>query len=599
MIGFVLAVWIMIHAAHIVAARGGFTSDAGHTPAPGTLTLRRSGPMLSSFSVTGWMTVLMTLALRRIDPSLDWLAPCGVTAATGVLAVWLAGHLGVVKNPPRTDAERLGASLVLQSAAALIATVAMLTSSSGPAAALLWLCMGVGAIAAGRWAKALAVTLYGTILLMIGTTRLVLWDSWHSSLFSPTVDAFGLALSPWAAWAGLAALAWMAAAWIASLGTPANRFSIWGALKAAVGVILLVAALIHPDSAPHATTWAVLILCGVLVGVHKLRRQLALHIHTVVLLSLTTVKIVLLDAFAGRVALDTPRLLGLPLTHALWLCIGAAGAWTALALAARAMINKHPRAIGRATVCSLVAMVMLLLAPINQDLVESHLVWPWAIVAVLVSLISRFEPRLGLRLGATVAAFMAAGAWVVAWIFMPGFAHWTTTYPPMLHPGLLSAVAVVAALVAVAKVSRAVVGNDTAPLHEALPTACLIAGGALAWLASSFEASRIAEIATGSAAARGAAVSIWWGLLAVTLLWIGFRRAFAGLRYAGLTLLGLAGVKIVLLDMAGAPQLARVAGFVTLGLLMLGAAVGYARVSKSLAAPKRHEDDRPHGADVR
>lgn len=600
-IGFVLAVWTMIHTAHIVAARGGFTSGSGSPPAAGTLTLRGSGPMLSSFSVTSWMTVLLTLALRRIDPALDWLAPCGVTAATGTLAVWLAGHLGVVKNPPRTDAERLGASLVLQAAAALIATVAMLTSSSGPAAALLWMSMGVGAIATGRWAKALAVTLYGTILLMIGTTRLVLWDSWQgrASLFSPTLDAFGLALSPWAAWAGLAALAWFAAAWIISLGTPAGRFSIWGALKAAVGVILLVAAVVHPQSAPHATTWVVLLICAALIGLHTARRQLALHVHCVVLLSLTTLKIVMLDALSGRVTAEAPRLLGLPLTHSLWLCIGAAVAWGVLALAARATINVRPHAVAKATACSMVALFMLMLAPVTQDVVESHLVWPWAFVSLIATLVSRAEPRLGLRTAATAAAMLSGCAWVVSWVFLPGFAHWSTQFPVLLHPGLLSACAVVGVLIAVASVSRDSSPPSGSPLADVLPGACLIAAGALAWLATSFEASRAAEIVTGSAAARGAAVSIWWGLLAVTLLWIGFRRAFAGLRYAGLTLLGLAGVKIVLLDMAGAPQLARVAGFVTLGLLMLGAAVGYARVTKSLAAPKRHDDDRPQGADVR
>lgn len=593
-IGFVLCVWAMIHAAHIVAARGGFTSgddDAKPSTHPGSdslNSLRNSGPMLSSFSVTGWATILMTLALRELNPAIDWIAPGGIAVATGVLAVWLAGHLGVIKNRPRTDAERLGASLALQSAGALIGAVALATSSAGPAAALLWLVMGLGAIIAGRWAGALAATIYGTLLMLIGTARLVLWDSWHSSLFSPTVDLFGLALAPWTAWAGLAALAWFAAAWVVSLGTPEGKRSIWGAVNAVAAVGLLVASLINPDSSPHATTWAVLGLCVVLIGVHRLRRQLALHVHTLVLLALTTAKIVLVDAFTGRVLTETPRLLGLPLTPSLWLCIGAAAAWGAIALAARSMIGKpsHPQALSNSVACSMIALLMLLLAPVNQDMQQTHLVWPWAIVSVLASLASRFDPRLALRTGATIAAFMSAGAWVIAWVFMPGFVHWSTSYPALLHPGLLSAVAVVAALIAVAKVSRATPGRGDAPLAEALPAACLIAAGALGWLASSFEASRIAEMVTGSVTARGAAVSIWWGLLAVTLLYIGFRKVIPGLRYAGLTLLGLAGVKVVLFDMADAPQLARVAGFVTLGLLMLGTAVGYARVAKALDASK-------------
>ncbi len=586
-IGFVLCVWGMIHAAHIVAARGSFTSgDAQGTPRSTGSTLRNSGPMLSSFSVTGWATILMTLALRQINPAIDWIGACGVTAATGTLAVVLAGHLSVVKNRPRTDAERLGASLALQSASALIGTVALATSSAGPAAALLWLCMGLGAIFAGRWAGALAAVIYGTVLMVIGTGRLVLWDSWHSSLFSPTVDALGLALSPWAAWAALASVTWLVAAWVVSMGTPVGKRSIWGALNAAVGVLLLVAALIHPESDPHATTWAVLILCVVLLSVHRLRRQLALHVHTLVLLAVTTVKIGLTDVLTGSIPTGAPRLLGLPLTPSLWLCIGAAGAWTALALAARAMIGKHPQALRRAVACSMIALVMLLLAPVTQDLEHSHLVWPWALVAVALSPVSRYEPRLSLQVGAAIAACMSATAWAVVWVISPGFVHWSTTYPALLHPGLLSAVGVVAALIAVAKVGRSAANGKGSAIEEPLKLVCFVAAGAMFWLSTSFEASRIAEMVTGSIPARGPAVSIWWGLLAVALLYAGFRRAFPGLRYTGLALLGIAGTKVVLLDMADAPQLARVAGFVTLGLLMLGTAVGYARVAKALDAAR-------------
>lgn len=588
---FVLCAWAMIHASHIVAARGQFTSDEERDlPSPSTtaLTLRGSGPMLSSFSVTAWATVLMTLALRAISPSLDWLAPCGVTAVTGAMAVWLAGHLGVATNRPRTDSERLGASLALQSASALIGAVALATSSAGPAAALLWLCMGLGAVFAGRWVGAggLAVVIYGTVLLVIGTARLVLWDSWHSSLFSPTVEMLGLALSPWAAWAALAALVWFAAAWAVSIGTPEGKRSVWGALKAGAAVALLVAALVHPKSDPYATTWAIVVLCVGLIGLHTLRRRLALHVHTVILLALTTLKIVATDVFSGRVPPDSPNLLGLPLTPSLWLCIGAACAWAVLALAARSMIGRHQRALGRAAACSIVALAMLMLAPVTQDVSEAHLIWPWAMVSILATLVSRIEPRIGLCTGATVAAFMGAIAWVLAWVLMPGFVHWTTDYPAMLHPGLLGAFAVVGALVTVAKFGRTATGNESGPLLRALPAACLIGAGAIVWLASSFEVSRIAEMLTGSVSARGPAVSIWWGLLAVSLLYAGFRRAFPGLRYAGLALLGMAGAKVVLLDMAGAPQLARVAGFVTLGLLMLGTAVGYARVAKALDAAK-------------
>lgn len=590
-IGFVLSVWAMIHAAHIAAARGQFVSDEERDrPPPPQPFFSGTGAVLSSFSVTGWATTLAVVAVRVIHPAIDWTVPCGMTAATGVLAVWLAGNVGVIRNKPRTDAERLGACLALQSASALIGTIALATSSAGPAAALLWLCMGLAAVFAGRWTQAVSAVIYGAVLMTIGTARLVLWDSWSSNLFSPTIDFAGFALSPWFGWALGAAAVWMASGWVISLGTPAGKKSIWGALNAGVGVAMLVASLVHHKTDPAAFTWGMLALCGLLMGLHKVRPQLALHVCATVLLTLTTAKVVLVDVLGGRVPAGAPRLLGLPITASMVLCLGVAAVWAAFAVAARATIGRHPRAVSRATACSMVAVLVLLLAPISQDVVSSHLVWPWALAGIAVSLAARFERRLGLRIGAALAAYASLGAWSIAWVVSPGFTHWSTQFPVLLHPGLLSGVAAACSLVCVAKVARpsAFLGPvGDAPALDALPLVSLCAAGALAWLASSFEASRIAEIVTGSVAARGAAVSIWWGLLAVGLLLAGFRRSIPGLRYTGLALLGMAGVKVVLMDMAGAPQLARVAGFVTLGLLMLGTAVGYARVAKMVEGEEK------------
>lgn len=583
-IGFALAVWAMIHAAHIIAARGQFvTDDQRDEPTP-KATFDGSGPMLSSFSVTGWATILMTLALRSINPSLDWLAPCGMTAATGAMAVWLAGHLGVVRNRPRTDAERLGASLALQAASALIGTVALATSSSGPAAALLWLCMGVGAIAAGRWGRALAASIYGNVLLVIGLGRLILWDSWHANLFSPTVDALGVALSPWTAWMTLAAAAWIGAGWIISIGTPTERKSIWGSILACWGVAVLCAGFLHTGSNKVALTWVYIALSVAVLGLHRLRRQLSLHLASFALITMVTLKVAAVDALSGRIPADSPRLLGLPLTPSMGLCIGLAVAWGLLALAARSRIGTDPRALARATGFSIVSIVMLMLAPITQDVDTTHLIWPWAAVAVLAALAARAEPRMLFRPAGMVVAVLASVAWVMAYIFYPGFKSWSIEPFPLTHPGLLSALAVVTACLIVGRFSgREAPDSKTI---DVTPTVCFVTGAFMLWLSTSFEASRVAEIVTGSDQARGAAVSIWWGLLAVSILLVGFRRAVPGLRYAGLSLLGLAGVKVVLFDMAGAPQLARVAGFVTLGLLMLGTAVGYARVAKTLEAAK-------------
>ncbi|HZW07251.1 MAG TPA: DUF2339 domain-containing protein, partial [Phycisphaerales bacterium] len=589
---YALAVWTAIHVAHIAAARGALIGDHDdHAPArtPG---LRGAGPMLSSFSVTGWATVLMVAGLRHVSPALDWLAPCGMTAATGALSVWLAGHLGVLRSRPRTGAERLGASLALQAGSALIGTVALATSSAGPAAALLWLCMGVGAIAAGRWARAVAACIYGNVLLVIGTARLVLWDSWQSSLFSPTVDVGGVLLSPWTAWAGLAAAAWVGAGWILSIGTARDRRHPWGSVLAGIGVVVACAALVHADSDFSALTWAYIGLAVIVLAVHRVRPQLTLHMMSFALLTVVSLKVAAVDVLGGRTPVDVTRFLGLPLTDSLFLCAGLAAAWSFLALSARARIGTLASAAGRATACAIAAVVMLMLAPLKQDVAVATLVWPWAAVAVLAASAARADRRLHLGAAGLLTALCAAFAWLMAYVVTPGFVQWNLDAAPLAHPGLLGSFAVAFACVAVAMLGMR---QGTGALNG---PAALIVGAFTLWLATSFEASRLAELLTGSATARGAVVSIWWGLLAVGLLYAGFRRATPGLRYTGLTLLGLAGAKVVLLDMADAPQLARVAGFVTLGLLMLGTAVGYARVIKALdtARPKAGSENQTPAA---
>ena len=77
------------------------------------------------------------------------------------------------------------------------------------------------------------------------------------------------------------------------------------------------------------------------------------------------------------------------------------------------------------------------------------------------------------------------------------------------------------------------------------------------------------------------AVTVTWALFAVAWLTAGFVWKQAALRYAAFALLGLAGVKVVLVDMSQARQIYRVISLLGLGLVMVGVSYVYSRIVRS------------------
>ena len=77
------------------------------------------------------------------------------------------------------------------------------------------------------------------------------------------------------------------------------------------------------------------------------------------------------------------------------------------------------------------------------------------------------------------------------------------------------------------------------------------------------------------------AVTVTWALFAVALLAGGFLKRQASLRYAAFALLGLSGLKVVLVDMSQARQIYRVVSLLGLGLVMVGVSYVYSRILRS------------------
>jgi uncharacterized membrane protein len=113
---------------------------------------------------------------------------------------------------------------------------------------------------------------------------------------------------------------------------------------------------------------------------------------------------------------------------------------------------------------------------------------------------------------------------------------------------------------------------------------------AIVFTSTSLEVARIAANLAEEPRVRAAAVSIWWGIFAVLMIAAGFWRRITPARHVGLGLLAIAMGKAVILDLQGVPQLWRIASFIGLGLLMLGVAVVYSRVSVIWSERKQEED---------
>lgn len=112
--------------------------------------------------------------------------------------------------------------------------------------------------------------------------------------------------------------------------------------------------------------------------------------------------------------------------------------------------------------------------------------------------------------------------------------------------------------------------------YGALIAGLVVVGGE--WIA-------YAELAPADAAERAdlrffaqLGISISWALYAAVLIGVGFRRALADLRWAGLVAFALTLGKVFLIDMAGLDAAYRIGSFLALGVLLVAASALYQRM---------------------
>ena len=164
---------------------------------------------------------------------------------------------------------------------------------------------------------------------------------------------------------------------------------------------------------------------------------------------------------------------------------------------------------------------------------------------------------------------LGLGAWVLAAAFTPADPA-PLPFLPLLNPVQLIQAAV---LVLLWRWSRA----GPAAAWGLTPAIALVAFGALSgWVAQGVH--HLLGVPYTAAALYEstrfqAALSLCWGLAALAAMWLGARRGPRAVWMAGAFLLGLAVLKLFLVDLEGSGSVARIVSFIGVGVMML--AIGY------------------------
>jgi hypothetical protein len=204
----------------------------------------------------------------------------------------------------------------------------------------------------------------------------------------------------------------------------------------------------------------------------------------------------------------------------------------------------------------------------RRDLGDAAAPIVWALGSLLaLGAVARREPPAAIRGAIALAAIFAAGLCVVA-------------YRAPAHPDALLALnlrfvgALVAALALAANAAR----RD--PAGGRLAWTAAIAGFGIAIGAEAYLHYGYAEPLAHATRRAHTALSIAWSAYAALLLAIGFARRLRKLRLAGLALLGFVAIKLLLIDLAGAPQAYRMLSFLVAGALMIAVSFAYHRFER-------------------
>jgi hypothetical protein len=441
---------------------------------------------------------------------------------------------------------------------------------------------GVAMVLAGRWLKSWGLTGTGLLMQMFAAVLLLPIQWWEKST---AVSFLGLYFVPAALAAPYVGLTWLL--------TPRLALSKFDWVKRindlgiAVFVTLCFAALLHTQMLTTSLA-ALIITCAlVLMLVGGLRRSVGLSVYGIGVLVSGTIATIATQWWSDT---SWGRVMGQEFGAATLVVLYAAAAWLVTGIAALRLEFAEREHLGRLCMAAAMALVMAAAWHVNANLGSVCLAWLG--ISATVGVLRKLRPQLGLDLYMLAGLVPASIAWIAKYAV-----DWQSPHVPLLlHPGLA-----IAGLLAGAWVLGSIWSARTPGRAEDTGHAMTILGSlaalAIVFASTSLEVARIAMNLANEPQVRSAAVSIWWGIFGVMLIAAGFWRRVTPARHTGLGLMAVAMAKAVIVDLAGVPQLWRIASFIGLGLLMLGVAVVYSRVSviwnERLEASEREEHALP------
>jgi len=419
-----------------------------------------------------------------------------------------------------------------------------------------------------------ALRVYAWALLAVITGRLVLLDSWSTAMDMASSRIMGLHITAWSVLMAATAALWAAAA---MFGLGKNSPVQIRIALGAIASLVLFGATVHTQhvGASQATLWLVLSAAALLAGTFERSSwaSTVLSSFAKAVLCVLTLRLVLHDSEHTAMGVATRDVMGLHLTAWAGLMLASAALWLTIA---RLSLSEQRHRIAAMAVGVLACLLLLGASAHEANAPRSQMV----VWLALLTLLGGARP-----LVRSARPDLAAGAGLLAplvlWIISEGGDRWPVGHAALLYPGFLIGLLLTGAIALAGWwVRRA--GDAWAPRAVFGAT---IAAVAMFFVASSLEAARAVQQVVSDETARRAAVSMWWGLFAAGLLTIGFLRTRALARHAGLALLGLAGAKVVIYDLADVSQVWRIASFLALGLMMIGVAVVYAKVTRGRLTP--------------
>ncbi len=409
---FLALVWGAVHLELLASVRRAVAVPSSSTPvyddapalaAAPPVAWRRARPIATSFATSLWTVASGVLVLREQPVLPDWFVPAGGVVGTVFLALILAGNLRILRDVPRTDAERLGAGLLMQAGGLLIAAVAL--ALTGWMEVCAWLGMGMAFCAAGAWIRSRGLSLYGVVMLSIATVRLIAYDSWAMRFTWPDTEVLGLVLGPWALLMALGAVAWVVSARLLAM----HAGEIWrnaSRIAACVGLSLPALALLRPEAQLIALCAAFLALGLAEVGVGSWRRWSWLCGYGMVCMLLGSVALLVFGPDSPETRGHELGLGGLALGR--WAAAVAGGgiAWLACAAAVRRL--KDGRTISR--VAASVGLGLLFLCVLHPKAELMSICAAWLALGSVVAVIALAARIRWLSLGAMLPLALGAGA---------------------------------------------------------------------------------------------------------------------------------------------------------------------------------------------